>query len=76
MKKLRKNVDLASQDVAVLQIEASLNGYGTVKPFLEKILVEAAQKAVKSRPEVYRKLFNSGPARNGTHQVQRIRKKK
>jgi hypothetical protein len=62
MKKLRKNVDLDIHTVAVLQIEATLNGFGTLKPYLEKLLIDRASKAQKERPKIYAGLSN----KNGT----------
>jgi hypothetical protein len=53
MKTLRKNVDLPSETVAVLQIEATLKGFGSLKPFLESILKDFATKSARSKPKVY-----------------------
>lgn len=53
MKTLRKNVDLSSDTIAVLQIEATLKGFGSLKPFLESILNDFAVKSAKSKPKVY-----------------------
>ena len=50
---LRKNIDLSNDTVAVLQIEATLNGFGTLKPFLESLLTAHASKCLKARPKVY-----------------------
>jgi len=58
MKMLRKNVDLPTETIAVLQIEATLSGFGSLKPFLEKILKDFATKSSKGRPEVYAKVLN------------------
>ncbi len=44
MKILRKNIDLNSETVAVLQIEATLKGHGSLKPFLEEIINSYGQK--------------------------------
>jgi len=57
MKTFRKNIDLDSRTVAILQIEGSLKGYGTLKPFIESIVREYAAKAIKSRPGVYNALI-------------------
>jgi len=57
MKMLRKNIDLDSKTVAILQIEASLAGYGTLKPYLEYLLDEKAKRSVKDRPSVYKSLM-------------------
>ncbi|HEV8511985.1 MAG TPA: hypothetical protein VGQ59_01845 [Cyclobacteriaceae bacterium] len=56
MKTLRKNVDLTSDTVAILQIEATLNQFGTLKPFLESLLENHAAKCRKARPKVYEAL--------------------
>ncbi len=53
MKILRKNVDLDIQTIAVLQIEATLKGHGSLKPYLEELLKEVAAKAAKGKPKVY-----------------------
>ncbi len=53
MKTLRKNVDLDIETVAILMIESTLNGFGTLKPFLESILEGHAAKCRKARPKVY-----------------------
>ncbi len=53
MKVLRKNVDLDIQTIAVLQIEATLKGHGSLKPYLEELLIEVATKAAKGKPNVY-----------------------
>ena len=58
MKKLRKNIDLSTESVAILQIEATLNGFGSLKPFLEKIINDFAVKSSKGRPEVYKKVIS------------------
>lgn len=58
MKMLRKNIDLSSETVAILQIEATLSGFGSLKPFLEKIVNDFATKCSKGRPEVYRKILD------------------
>jgi hypothetical protein len=57
MKTLRKNVDLSSGDIAILQIEATLKGYGSLKPFLELVLHETAQKSLKAKPNIYKVFF-------------------
>ncbi len=57
MKTLRKNIDITNDIVAILQIEGTLNGYGTLKPFLEKIVNDYAAKSRKSRSDVYEKLL-------------------
>ncbi len=54
MKVLRKNIDLSTDTVAILQIESTLAGYGSLKPFLEKIINDFAAKSAKGRPEVYK----------------------
>lgn len=59
MSKLRKNVDLESLTIAVLQVEGTMQSFGSLKPFLEKILNDVAQKAIKDKPEVYRPLLAS-----------------
>lgn len=53
MKMLRKNIDLTAETVAILQIEGTLKGYGSLKPFLESIVKDFAAKAAKSKPKVY-----------------------
>jgi hypothetical protein len=53
MKTFRKNVDLTSDTVAILQIEATLSQFGTLKPFLESLLESHAAKCRKARPKVY-----------------------
>ena len=53
MKTLRKNVDLKTETVAILQIEATLNDFGTLKPYLESILQSHAAKCIKARPKTY-----------------------
>lgn len=57
MKTLRKNIDLDSKTITILQIEGNLKGYGTLKPFIESIIVEYAKKALKSRPGLYNTLI-------------------
>lgn len=64
MKTLRKNIDLESNTVAILQIEATLNGHGTLKPYLEEIIKKAAFQATKSRPDVYKKLLDTKPVKS------------
>ncbi len=59
MKKLRKNIDLDSQTVAVLQIEATLKGHGSLKPFLEKLLMDYAIKCMGQRKSVYKELVKN-----------------
>lgn len=58
MKTLRKNIDLSNETVAILQIEATLSGFGSLKPFLEKIVKDFAAKSSKGKPEVYRKVLS------------------
>ena len=58
MKTLRKNIDLSNETVAILQIEATLSGFGSLKPFLEKIVGDFAVKSTKGRPEVYKKVLS------------------
>ena len=58
MKTLRKNIDLSNETIAILQIEATLNGFGSLKPFLEKIVYDFAAKSSKGRPEVYSKVLS------------------
>jgi len=58
MKTLRKNIDLSNETVAILQIEATLSGFGSLKPFLEKIVRDFAAKSTKGRPDVYRKILS------------------
>ncbi|HEV8511937.1 MAG TPA: hypothetical protein VGQ59_01590 [Cyclobacteriaceae bacterium] len=53
MKTFRKNLDLTSDTVAILQIEATLSQFGTLKPFLESLLEAHAAKCRKARPKVY-----------------------
>lgn len=53
MKTFRKNVDLTSDTVAILQIEATLSNFGTLKPFLESLLENHAAKCRKAKPKVY-----------------------
>lgn len=57
MKKLRKNIDLDSKTVAILQIEATLNEHGALKPFLEKLLIDHAARCLKQRPSVYKAIL-------------------
>ncbi|MFZ6009480.1 MAG: hypothetical protein ACOYXT_03960 [Bacteroidota bacterium] len=59
MKTLRKNVDLDTRTIAVLQIEATLNGYGALKPYLENLLEEKAKRCVKEKPTIYKTLVNA-----------------
>lgn len=59
MKTLRKNIDLDSQTVAILQIEATLNDHGALKPFLEKVLIDYAARCLKQRPAVYKSIVES-----------------
>jgi hypothetical protein len=56
MKTLRKNIDLDTATVAILQIEATLKGYGSLKPFIEKIVVDFAAKSSRERPDIYKKV--------------------
>lgn len=58
MKTLRKNIDLDTGTIAILQIEATLSGYGTLKPFLEKIIADYCSKAKKSRQDFYLRLLD------------------
>jgi hypothetical protein len=58
MKTLRKNIDLANNTIAILQIESTLAGYGSLKPFLEKIINDFAAKSAKGKPEVYKNVVN------------------
>jgi hypothetical protein len=58
MKMLRKNIDLTNETVAILQIEATLAGFGSLKPFLEKIVSDFAAKCSKGRPGVYGKVVS------------------
>ena len=58
MKTLRKNIDLNSKTVAILQIEATLNDHGALKPFLEKLLTDYAARCVKQRPAMYKTLVD------------------
>lgn len=51
---LRKNIDLDTQTIAILQIEATLKGHGSLKPFLEALLKDYSDKCLKSRPSVYK----------------------
>lgn len=53
MKTLRKNIDLSNETIAILQIEATLSSFGSLKPFLEKIVNDFAAKSSKGRPEIY-----------------------
>ncbi|GHN02567.1 hypothetical protein WSM22_40560 [Cytophagales bacterium WSM2-2] len=57
MKTFRKNVDLNSDTVAILQIEATLSQFGTLKPFLESLLENHAAKCKKAKPKVYEALI-------------------
>lgn len=54
MKLHRKNIDLDSTTIAVLQIEGTMKDYSTLKPFLEALITKYAQKCIKSRPNVYK----------------------
>lgn len=56
MKTLRKNIDLDNETVAILQIEATLKGYGSLKPFIESLVKDYAKKCKKNRPTVYNKI--------------------
>lgn len=67
MKKLRKNIDLDNQTILVLQMEATANGYGTLKPFLEYVLQERASKAMKDHAAFYSRL-------NGTNKSTKVGK--
>jgi len=57
VKTLRKNIDVDAQTVAILQIEATLKGHGSLKPFLEFLLKEYSLKCLKSRPGVYKTII-------------------
>jgi hypothetical protein len=57
MKTLRKNIDLDNQTIAILQIEATLKGHGSLKPFLESLLKDYSNKCLKSRPSVYKTIL-------------------
>lgn len=59
MKTLRKNIDLDNETIAILQIEATLKGYGSLKSFLEDALRTFAKKCKKLRPGVYGKIIES-----------------
>ncbi|MCA6380490.1 MAG: hypothetical protein IM574_01570 [Cytophagales bacterium] len=59
MKTLRKNIDLSNETIAILQIEATLSSFGSLKPFLEKIVNDFAAKSSKGRPEVYSKVLST-----------------
>lgn len=74
MKILRKNVDLDSKTVAILQIEATLNDHGALKPFLEKLLTDYASRCLKQRPSVYKALIESKLTRKKGMNVSRSRK--
>jgi hypothetical protein len=68
MKILRKNVDLDIETIAILQIEATIHGFGALKPYLEKILNDTAKKLAKGKPKLYsqiisKKLAESSKAR-------------
>lgn len=56
VKTLRKNIDLDNETVVILQIEATLKGYGSLKPFIEGLVKDFAKKCKKSRPGVYNKI--------------------
>lgn len=58
MKTLRKNIDLDSDTVAILLIEGTLKGLGSLKPFLEGILKDYAKKCLQSRPGVYKSIVD------------------
>jgi len=58
MRTLRKNIDLSNETIAILQIEATLSDFGSLKPFLEKIVNDFAAKSSKGRPEVYSKVLS------------------
>lgn len=53
MKTLRRNVDLKTQTIAILQIEATLNDFGTLKPYLESLLEAHAAKCIRAKPKTY-----------------------
>lgn len=57
MKMLRKNIDLDTKTIAILQIEATLKGHGSLKPFLESLLKDYSTKCLKSRPAVYKSIL-------------------
>jgi hypothetical protein len=59
MKTLRKNIDLSNETIAILQIEATLSSFGSLKPFLEKIVNDFAAKSSKGRPEGYSKVLST-----------------
>jgi hypothetical protein len=65
MKTLRKNIDLDNETIAILQIEATLKGYGSLKPFLEGTLSTFAQKCKKLRPGVYGKIIENRLKKKG-----------
>ncbi|HMV09294.1 MAG TPA: hypothetical protein PKL56_16840 [Cyclobacteriaceae bacterium] len=56
MKTLRKNIDLDNETIAILQIEATLKGYGSLKPFIESLINDFAKKCKKNRPTVYKQI--------------------
>jgi len=59
MKKLRKNIDLPLETIAILQVEATLQGHGSLKPFIEKVLVDFATECAKSSPVSVKKVRTS-----------------
>jgi hypothetical protein len=63
MKSRRKNVDLPNNTISVLILEGSLRGFGSLKPFLEHIINDAAEKAMKARPDVYKNLLSAKKVR-------------
>lgn len=56
MKTLRKNIDLDNETIAILQIEATLKGHGSLKPFIESLIKDFAKKCKKNRPAIYNKI--------------------
>lgn len=57
-KKKRKSVDLSPKSFWALQIQGTLSGYATVKPYLEKLLEEQAEKVLKNNPDIAKVIKN------------------
>ncbi len=75
MKTLRKNIDLSNETVAILQIEATLSGFGSLKPFLEKIVRDFATKSSRDKPEVYQKMLSQRIIKRNQRPVLKLRRK-
>lgn len=73
MKTLRKNVDLTTETIVILQIEATMKGHGALKPFLEQILRDFAKKCLKARPKAYQALIERKAEKQGNKTNRRLK---